>query len=427
MNAKAEDLVGRKLRKALARPASGPAPADSKAPTQRQTEDDRQRIGFRSLTELRANLVGTQYLIKPILERDTLTILYGDSDTYKSFLAIDMGLTIAHGLAFGGLRVHQGPVFYVCGEGQGGIGRRVEAWHISRAIPSRDAPFFVSKRPGALLDEDSASAVAEEIQARLDEAGLGAPALVIIDTMSANFGDGDESKNADAARFMANLNLYLRGQFSCSVLVIHHVGHMEKERERGAYAIRANADARILARRLQTPFAVALVCQKMKDGPTFEPMAFQGRQVTLPGVMDSEGEQQTSLAFERIPYEEKRAKLSRQAALLLEIISQCLDHKGQEPTQDCAQAPTPPRSDQRVCTRDVLKDYVLDQGGISDSGNPDSEAKALKRGIKTLQDFGRLVVFRDWLWLQQEADPMGSTEEVQPGLVPIPPDRPDNP
>jgi FixJ family two-component response regulator len=88
---------------------------------------------FRSLAEIRKELSGPQYLIKPFLERDTLAVMFGESGCYKSFLATDIGLSLAYGVDFHSHRTYQGSVFYICGEGHGGIGRRIEAWLIHLA------------------------------------------------------------------------------------------------------------------------------------------------------------------------------------------------------------------------------------------------------------------------------------------------------
>lgn len=275
-------------------------------------------VGFRSLAEVRRDLKGTRYLVKPILETDSVAIWFGDSDTFKSFIALDVGLCVAHvGRRFCDLPTHHGAVFYVCGEGQGGIGRRVEAWHIHHRVDG-DAPFFVSELPAALFDPKNAAALAEEIAALAEVHGV-VPVLVFVDTLSTNMGDGDESKNPDVAKLLSNINVKVRARFHCAVVVIHHVGHGAKDRERGAYALRGNTDGRVLFRRMGGARTTALECQKTKDGPQWEPLAFEGRVVTLPGVFDSEGEPQTSLAFdptEYVPPADKDGLPDKQASVL---------------------------------------------------------------------------------------------------------------
>ena len=143
---------------------------------------------------------------------------------------------------------------------------------------------------------------------------------MFVDTLSTNMGDGDESKNADVSKLLSNINVKVRARFRCAVVVIHHVGHGAKDRERGAYALRGNTDGRVLFRRMGGARTTAMECQKTKDAPQWEPLAFEGRVVTLPGVVDSEGEPQTSLAFEPVEYvppADKDALPDKQSSVLL--------------------------------------------------------------------------------------------------------------
>ena len=256
---------------------------------------------FSPLSEIRKGLTGPQYLIKPFLERSILAVMFGESGCYKSFLATDIGLCLAYGIDFHGYRVHQGPVFYICGEGHGGIGRRVEAWLIQNDLTGKDAPFYVSELPAQLINEGDAEAIADVISGLCEQHGIPGPALIIIDTLSTNMGEGDENSNADVARLINNVNVHLRTRFNACVLIVHHVGHDAKERERGAYALRGNADSRIMIKG-EAGYCCSMHSLKCKDGPLFEPVAFRTVIKTLPDLTDSEGEPVTSLVLDAIDY-----------------------------------------------------------------------------------------------------------------------------
>jgi AAA domain len=57
------------------------------------------------------------WLIEDYLERDTVTQLFGDPGSGKSFIALDMALSIATGQEWHGHATKSGPVFYIAGEG----------------------------------------------------------------------------------------------------------------------------------------------------------------------------------------------------------------------------------------------------------------------------------------------------------------------
>jgi hypothetical protein len=274
--------------------------------------------GFRflSLHEIRQNLKGAVYLINPFLERDTVTVLFGESGAYKSFICLDMGLCVAFGIPFHGHKTNQGAVFYVCGEGASGIGRRVESWLIDHKKTSSNAPFYVSVAPGRLIEEGNALEIASIIEAQSKQA----PALIIIDTLSTNIGDGDESSNPDIAKLMCNVSIHLRDRFKACVLIVHHVGHNDKDRERGAYALRGNTDARILVK-AETGYSCSLHSLKVKDGPIFQPVSFTTRKVVIPGIEDSEGGPVSSLVMESKEYtEDESAGLTAQQQQALAVL-----------------------------------------------------------------------------------------------------------
>jgi hypothetical protein len=273
-------------------------------------------FGFVGLSELRKRLSGPDYLVKPYLERDTTVVLFGESGAFKSFIALDLGLSVAYGIEYHGHATHPGAVFYLCGEGKGGIARRVEGWLIDHQPRQQKAPFYVSELPAQLIEAGNAAEVAASVQRTADQTGE-TPVLIIIDTLSTNIGNGDESNNADVARLLGNINTRLREQHNACVLLVHHVGHGDKDRERGAYALRANADSRILVKPHKS--GCSLHSLKVKDGAPFPPVAFEPSPIVIPGLFDSEGELVTSLVLspvEYVPPADEKALPNQQAQAL---------------------------------------------------------------------------------------------------------------
>src|SRR5215218_3545029 len=67
-------------------------------------------------------------LVKGIIPRVGLTVLWGPPKCGKSFWMFDCMMHVALGWEYRGRRVHQGPVVYCAFEGQSGIEARVEAF-----------------------------------------------------------------------------------------------------------------------------------------------------------------------------------------------------------------------------------------------------------------------------------------------------------
>jgi hypothetical protein len=197
---------------------------------------------FLSIDELYSMPRSTDWLVKPYLDNGSLAMLFGKSGTLKSFAVIDMGLSIATGTDWHGNPVGQGTVFYICGEGQKGIARRLRAWEIShkKNLKEEKVPFFVSNCAAQFLDNASAREVVTAVNNMCEH--YGKPVLIIIDTLNRNFGPGDESSTADMTDFVTVVDRELRHQFDCTVNIVHHTGLKEQDRARGAYALHAAID-----------------------------------------------------------------------------------------------------------------------------------------------------------------------------------------
>lgn len=239
-----------------------------------------------------------QWLVRGLIERDTLAMVFADPGAGKSFFAIDVAACVASGSDFHRHRSEQGVVAYLAGEGMNGIARRRLAWEIRRQVSLADAPLFVSMGPAALCHPGSAAEVCDALDAITAEHG--APVLVVVDTLARNFGPGDENSTQDMSGFIATADL-IRTRYRATVLLVHHTGHADKSRARGAMALHGALDA---SYRLDKDEAgvVRLEAVKMKDAAEPEPMAFRIRSVDL-GITDDDGEPVTSAILDCTSYE----------------------------------------------------------------------------------------------------------------------------
>lgn len=215
-------------------------------------------FGFTPVGELKYR--PPEFLVEGLIETDSLGLVFGDPGSGKSFAALDIGLCIAAGVEFHGREVRQGGVFYIAGEGFNGLTRRIAAWQKHHALTGQPLPFYVSHRAAQLLDRASA---AEVMQAIAGLAQDSAPALIVVDTLARNFGAGDENSTKDMTAFVAAVD-DLRAAFPKStILIVHHTGHAEKERARGAMALKGALDFEY--RITKHDDKVCVVNTKMKD------------------------------------------------------------------------------------------------------------------------------------------------------------------
>ncbi len=75
------------------------------------------------------------WLLKSYLDAGSLSVLFGEPESMKSFLAIDIGFSIVTGIPWHGIPIKTtGPVFYIAGEGFSGLSRRLRAWSIAHHV-----------------------------------------------------------------------------------------------------------------------------------------------------------------------------------------------------------------------------------------------------------------------------------------------------
>lgn len=224
-----------------------------------------------------------KYIIGELIETDTLGLMFGDPGCGKSFLAVDIALSVASGTPFHGRDTKQGAVFFIAGEGHNGLARRFAAWSQARGISLAGVPLFKSERAAQFLDGSSAKAVADAVEGLAVQHG--SPALIIIDTLARNFGAGDENNTKDMSEFVVAID-DLKARFpGCSVLIVHHSGHAAKERARGAMALKGALDCEYRVEKDGRD--LKLVNTKMKDAEPPQDLYFSFKQVDLDGIAKS--------------------------------------------------------------------------------------------------------------------------------------------
>ncbi len=247
------------------------------------------------------------YAIKHFCQCGEVCVLFGESGALKSFLTVDAGLTVAtqrdDGPRWLGRRVRGGGVLFIVGEGASGMPRRLRAW-VQHDIRKRDSgavptegrilaeaaamPVYVYPRPIDLHfgPGDLATVISDA------ERALGhSVRLVVIDPLGLMLGKGSEQLNADVAQAFNNLRLAMGP--NRAALLVHHSGHGDKDRERGAITIRTNADARFRVDLDEFSRVMTLGHLKEKDGPLGDDTFLTFESVLL--GHDDDGDEVTSL------------------------------------------------------------------------------------------------------------------------------------
>lgn len=354
------------------------------------------KFHFIPACEVVASQERTKWLINGYSEQGTTGSIFGPPECFKSFIGLDMGLCVSADIPWHGRAVTPGPVLYLCGEGQAGIGRRIEAWSRSHNVTA--AKFFVSNIAAALLDGESVNAVlaaANEVKEN-----CGPPVLIIIDTLNRNFGPGDENSTQDMTGFVAAIDR-LRIALKCAVLIIHHSGVVNTERARGSSALRGALDFEYQVSRTDgdtiAETAVEFRAVKTKDHDRPPTITFRPVVVDL-GRVDEDGNPITSLTME--PGETTNRRPVRKLSGALRIALESLK------VVTC---------DDGMAHIDTWRQECY-RRSVSTSDKQGAKQKAFTRASQSLLDRRLVETKDDFFWLAGQPDKTGQKQTLS-GVV----------
>lgn len=235
--------------------------------------------------------LGNAYLVKGVLDAGTMSVIYGPSNSGKTFFALDLAYHIALGAEWRGRRVTQASVLYLAAEGGRGVLNRVYALKQEHGV--QDVPMAV-KRAGLDLLHDQAdllhiTELAAQVKSKLPDA----PLVIVIDTLSRIMAGGDENSAADMTALIRNIDA-IRQASEAHVILVHHTGKDTAKGARGHSSLRAATDTEIEV--ANDNGARAALVMKQRDNQGGETFAFSLKSVSL--GFDQDGDEVTSCVVE---------------------------------------------------------------------------------------------------------------------------------
>lgn len=335
--------------------------------------------------------LGDGYLIKHVLGSTTMAVVYGESGTGKTFLALHISLSVSAGTNVFGHRVRRAGVVYIAAEAGRGIESRVAAAKYETEFPET-VSFAAITTP---IDLCTNTTDLEKLITAIRAADIGMPVeLIVIDTLSRTMGGGNENQPDDMGAFVANVDR-LRAETGAAVLIVHHSGKDASRGARGHSLLRAATDTEIeVTRDEATKIATARVT-KQREFPTEGTMSFTLRPVEL--GTDSDGDSVTScVVIEEAEGEEAprttAKRLSPAQGRALELLAKALDEGGEIPP---ASNHIPPNA--RCIREDLWREYCY-RGAVS-AGDQHAKRMAFKRAAEGLLAVGRIGKWEPWVWL----------------------------
>ncbi len=343
---------------------------------------------------------GAGYLVKGLLPRAGLAVIWGAPKCGKSFWTFDLLMHVALGWEYRGHRVKAGAVIYCALEGAQGFKNRVEAFRQAKLAESADAavPFFLMATPLSLV-ADQAQLVAD-ICAQVGDAK---PVSVCIDTLNRSIA-GSENDDKDMGAYVRAADA-IRAAFDCLVVIVHHSGY-SAERPRGHSSLVGALDVQIS---VKSDAADNIVTELELAKDEAIGLQFVSRLKVVEIGRDDDGDPITSCVVEAADETDKPAakkatakvqsRLPKSAVNALRALDETLAEVG---VAAPASNHIPPSA--RVVTVKEWRTYAF-QMGISSSRPDTSEAnqerarlKAFDKAVETLAAESEIAIWGTHVW-----------------------------
>lgn len=188
-------------------------------------------------------------LIKGVLTKGELSLLLGESQSGKSFLAIDIAMAVARGIAWFGKRVRRGGVIYQAGESAVGVRRkRFPAYRKHNSVAHEPLPVVLLQETLDLYSgDDPTDAFIDECLywSRTFDVPL---ELIVIDTFNKATPGANENDGKDMGLVLARCDR-IRQKTGAHVMLVHHL-NAGGTKARGHTSLFANVENVILVRQV---------------------------------------------------------------------------------------------------------------------------------------------------------------------------------
>lgn len=219
------------------------------------------------------------WLMNQVFGHNDIGMIYGSPGCGKSFIAIDMILTLCTGGLWANRFIvnRELNVAYCAGEGISGLPARFATAAKFHNISSLHNFTFYKTIPQ--LYEDSSTVTVtikqfiQEWKARQQEKEANPLDVLIIETLHTASVGADENTAKDAGKVIQACRL-AANDLGCTVILVHHTDK-NGLRERGSSAYRAAMDFMIGINKQESGKNATMYCEKLKDGEEWQDQDFQ--------------------------------------------------------------------------------------------------------------------------------------------------------
>ena len=180
-------------------------------------------------------------IVEGLLTAGSTSMIFGQSNSGKTFLALDLGCAVARGEPWMGRRVNGGLVVYVAAESVGSVRGRLHAYQQHHGIALSN--LIVVQHPLNLMSDHEVEELVENIRKAEEQAGAKCQ-LIVGDTLARMTVGAKENAVEDMGVVIANSDR-IRRATGAHVCLIHHSGKDADKGARGHSSLRAAVDTEI--------------------------------------------------------------------------------------------------------------------------------------------------------------------------------------
>jgi len=181
-------------------------------------------------------------LVEGLLTVGASSVVYGDSNSGKTFFVLDMAASIARGVEWMGRKTEPGLVIYLATEAPSSIRTRIQTY---QKYHNCKVPNFAIVQTPVNFHRDSKDAKDIVLMVEEVEKALGQKARLIVgDTLARISSGANENSGDDMGPIMEQFD-YLSRKSGAHVCIIHHNGKDAAKGARGWSGIRAHIDTEI--------------------------------------------------------------------------------------------------------------------------------------------------------------------------------------
>jgi hypothetical protein len=273
----------------------------------------KKNLRFELFRNIQADL-NSNHLVRGLLDNQAMSVVFGDSNSGKTFFALDLCMHVARGQNWNGMKVEHGGVVYVAAEGGSTFPKRIEAIRKHLSIDrNTDIPFALVPCTVDLASKNSDLRELVALIAEVEQKSKTPVRLVVIDTLSRALAGGNENASEDMGAFIRNVDS-IREQTKSHLMVIHHTGKKSERGARGHSSLKAAADTEVL---IEQGKATVL---KQRDLDKGRPIGFSLKTIEI--GRDENGDPITSCIVEssKVEFEKVMPKVGSKPALALAML-----------------------------------------------------------------------------------------------------------